>query len=119
NSCGGQAFGRGLSRYENRIEEQTVDREVAALHVLFRTEGIAHHIGMAAVGVSAVGTKCGYFGYEACARILGRDQHDAKVCAYREGARKHVEHHVGRSTGGHVVVDRRTAEKKIAHTPAG
>ena len=45
-----------------RVEEQAVDGEVAALHVFLGSVGVANRIGMAAVGICAIGAEGRHFG---------------------------------------------------------
>src|SRR6202035_4049088 len=87
---------------------------------------------MAAVGVGAIGAKSSDLGNGVARRrvggiFLGRGlvegligyENYAKVSANGEGPWKQVEHHVGSSGGGHVVVHRIAAKEEIAHATAG
>jgi hypothetical protein len=101
------------------IEQETVDGEVAALHVFFGGVRIAHSVGMAAVCIGQVRAEGRDLDDEACAARLRRNQNHAEMRAHGEGAREHLQHHVRRRTGRHVEVGRFAAEQQIAHAAAG
>ena len=114
-------------REPGRIKQQSVDGEVAALHVVARRRGVADLVGVAAIGVHAVGTeRCdlgdaalGHRALFAPCAGFGRDQHNAEVRADGKSARKHLEHDVGSGGRGHVVVHRLAAEQQVANASAG
>ena len=116
-----------MSAPTQRIEQQAVDGEVAALHVFFGVLRVAHLIGMAAIGVRAVGAERCDLGHAsffdrsvlALRRDRRRNQHHAEVRAHRKGARKHFQHHIRSRGSRDVVVLRLAAQQQIAHAPAG
>ena len=110
-----------------RIHEQAVDGEVAALHVLLRILRIAHLVGMPAVGVGAVIAKRRNLNV---IRVLGRlcrkrqilrrrHQHYSELRAHRISFRKDPHDLRWRRVGRDIVVRRRQAQQCVAHAAAG
>ena len=48
-----------------------------------------------------------------------RDQDDAEVSAHGEGAREHLENHIGSGAGGDIVVRRDAAQEQVADASSG
>ena len=119
---GADDSGREIGATTDKIEdlagivahEETVDGEVAALHVFFWRFGIDDLVGMAAVGVANVGAEGGYFDFEG---ILA-DEDDAELSADIEAAGEEPEHFLRRRIRCHVVVRGFTIQKDIAHATA-
>ena len=106
-------------RVNERVEEEAVDGEVAAFYVFFGAEGVADGVGMAAVGVGAVGAEGGDLCHKAGTGAFGGYKDHAEVGSYRESAREHFEHDAGSGAGGYVVVGRSATEEEIANAATG
>ena len=117
-----------------RIEEEAVDGEVAAADVFFGALGVADGVGVAAVGIGAVGAEGG----DLCLCVVGLGrfgiicfggrvrltegvgyEDDSEVGAYGEGAGEEIEDDVGGGAGGYIVVGGGAAEEEIADAAAG
>ena len=114
---GGLESGVGVELF--RIEEEAVDGEVAALDVFLGRLAVADLVGVAAVGVCAVGAEGGDFGGGGLAFDFGRDEDDAEVSANSEGPGKEVEDDVWSGGGGDVVVFGGSAEEEVADAASG
>jgi len=101
------------------VEQEAIDGEVAALDVFFGAQGVAHRIGMAAVGVSGVGAEGGDFGGKVAVAVIVGNADDAEVGPYGEGAREHGENDIWRGAGGDVEVFRGAAQQQVADAAAG
>ena len=96
------------------VHEETVDGEVAALHVFFCRLGIDDLVGMAAVGVANVGTEGGHFDFEG---ILA-DEYDAELCADIEAVGEESQHFLRRCVCGDVIIRGFAIQKDVPHATA-
>lgn len=87
------------------IFKQAIDGEVAALSVMLG-RGKCYVIGPASIAVRAIGTKRS----DLDVMIVMFDNHDAKVCTDFVAFGEKLEHLLGRSRGGDVVVLRLALE---------
>ncbi len=110
-----------------RIHEQSVDGEVAPLHVFFRRLGILHLVGMSAVGIDSIAAKRRHlngmrmFGWKDVAFAVFRDrhQHNPELRAHRVGLGKDSQDLVRNGISGDVVVGGFKAQQHVAHTSPG
>ena len=123
-----------------RVHQQAVDGEVAALHVLLRVFGVADAVGMASVGVGAVVAE----GRDLdVVRMLGRNgrwrrlvwvpnpsflclagsfqryQHNAELRADGVGLREDAHDLRRRGIGGDIVIGGGDAEQRVADAASG
>ena len=104
--------------FGDRVEEQAVDREVAALGVVLGV-GERDAVGVAAVAVGGVGAKRGDFDLAGRARAEHRDHAERGADRQRAAAAEEVADLVGRGAGGDVVIFGHEAEQLVAHAAAG
>src|ERR1700752_942699 len=106
---GGRKVLLGNAAERSRVEEKAVDGEIATLYVFSGAGGVTDPIGVAAVGVGAVGTEgCdlgdgkagrgdgGVFPGRRLIDGLVSYENDAEVRAHRKGAGKEFQNDVGR-----------------------
>ena len=98
-----------------RIEQQRVDGEVAAQHVLTRIGFEVNTCRMAAVQIVEIAAKGG----DLHLIVIQTDEHDTEMRADLIGVRKNSQQFFGQRRGGNVVVFGSPAEQKIANTAAG
>jgi len=125
--------GGGVSRCE-RVEEHSVDGEVAAEDVFAGIGGVTHGIRPSAVGVSAVRAEGGDLDHPSEPRPLAggpgfcgdllfvevlADEDDAEVGADGEGLGEEGDDLLGGGGGGDVEVLGREAEQQVADAAAG
>src|SRR6185312_15324479 len=119
----GVEIGASLDVIENlaglRIEEHSVDGEVAAEDVFFGLFGEADGVGAATVVVGSVAAEGGDFGDDLLGVELVGDEDDAEVGSYGEGSGEELEDSVGVGGGGDVEVGGGVAEEEIADASAG
>ena len=96
-----------------RVFEQAVHGEIAALRVLLR-RGELHAVRMAAIGVAAVFAKSG----DLDVMLAALDDHHAKVRAHGMRAWEQLHHVVRRRVRGHIEILGLPAQQSIAHTAA-
>jgi N6-L-threonylcarbamoyladenine synthase len=101
------------------VQHHAVDGEVAALYILFRTDGEAHCIRVPAVGVGAITAEGSDFGhYLPAPRAWTADQNDAEMRAYGKRLVEQGEHLIGLRTGGNVEILRFAAQQQVTHATA-
>jgi hypothetical protein len=105
-----------------RIEQQTVDGEVAALNVFAWISGEADLVGMTAVRVADVGSKGGDLNGVALTRgtlfFRDRDEDNSELCADCVSLGENAHDIFRDGIGSYVVVGRFTAEEQIAYAAA-
>jgi hypothetical protein len=126
--------------FRNRIQQQPVNREITALHVLAGVFAETHCIGVAAVAVADIGAEGGDFDYARfpCAeprdrfdftagervvilalRILRNwNQHNPELRTHCIRLGENAHDLFRSSVGGDVVVSGFVAQQQIAHTSA-
>src|SRR5262249_54225828 len=104
----------------DRIKQQTIDGEVAALNIHSCIPAEFHLIRMAAVSVAAIAAKgrnSDGIVFASAIRTIARDgnEHDSKLLANRIGLRKQPHDVLGQRGGGYVIIGGLTTEHQIAH----
>ncbi len=115
-----------LFQQSHRIEQQSVDREIAPLHILLSSLGVSNLIRMPPVQIDAIRPERGNLGHAAfrnrtlfaAGTQTGGNQHDTKVSAHGKCVRKHLEHNVRSGRSGYVIVLGRAPQQQIAHATA-
>ncbi len=100
------------------IEEEAVDREVAALGIVLGV-GECDAVGMAAVGVGGVGAERGDFDLAGGARAEDRDDAERGADGERAAMAEEIADLIGRGARGDVVVFGGEAEEFVANAAAG
>jgi N6-L-threonylcarbamoyladenine synthase len=108
----------GLAQFQ-RIEQHSVNGEIAAFDVFFGALGKPHRFRMPAVGIWAIVSKCSDLSYKFATVRVVNHQHHAEMGPDGEGLGKHLEDGLRMGVGGHIEVLRLPAEQQIAHTSAG
>ncbi len=94
--------------------QQTVDGEVAALHILLRHFRINHAVRVPAVAVAHVRAERGNLDFQP----IPWNQNHAELRTYCHTFRKQCRDLVRRGIRRHVVIGRFAAEQQVAHTSA-
>ena len=104
----------------DRVEEQTIHSEVAALDIFTRILAVADLIRMPAIAVSNIAAKRGYLNYFVfvCVVRRRRYQDDSKLCSDGICFRENSHDLVWRGVGRHIIVSRFAAEDHVAYTSA-
>src|SRR5208282_5115434 len=102
-----------------RIEQQSIDRKIAALHILLRGARVDDAIGMPAVRIADVRAKrCDFDLCVVSVARLACDDDYAKLRTHGQTAREKLLDAVRRGIGRDVVVGRLAPEQNVAHTSA-
>ena len=104
---------------QHRIEQHSVDCEVATFDVFLRPIREPHLVWPASVGVSALAAKGGNLRHNFSTLIAVCHQHYAKMRAYREGAGEHLQNGIWTRIRRHVIVGGIVPEQQIAHAATG
>src|ERR1700687_1919716 len=96
------------------IEQQPVDREIAALHVFFRGFCVNHAVRMPPVRVPHIGSECSYLNFG----VLVEHNDNSELRANRQALGEQFLDTYRRSVGRNIVVGWLTCEQQIAHTSA-
>jgi len=87
-------------------------------HILLGAGGVAHRIGMAAVGVCAVGAEGRHLRHCILFLIAIGHKNHAEVRSNGKGAREELQHHIRRCARCYVVVVWLAAQQQVSHAPA-
>jgi hypothetical protein len=104
----------------DRVEQQAVDGEVAALDIFARVGGKTNCVGASTVRVGTVVAKGGDFGGDVgCVGLRGANEDYAEVGSDGECLREKCDDLVGGGRGGDVVIFRRQAEQEVTDAATG
>src|SRR6185437_5486369 len=101
-----------------RIIEQAIDREIAALHVLFGRIGEAHRIRMPSIAVADIATVGGDLNvYGLALGCSDHNQYNAKLRSDSQSFREASHHLFGNRAGCDIEILWRNVEQQVAYTP--
>lgn len=107
------------NRLSLRIEQHSIDREVAPHHIFPRILGKPHCIRTPPIRVSSIAAKCSHLGHNLLAIDLIGHQNHAKVSAHGKRPRKQTLHNIRTRRSSHIKIRRSNPEQQITHTTTG